>query len=376
MSWLLIPDELTLVLKLIVYGVGFAFIAGGVLLITVFSLIWKEKYLTLRAERRHADLQACIVYSGNDAWVREVIGDTIEWARLGGPRLRVNSHDHNPTPAELLFANTMMTTGQSKMLEAGKLVPQKPHFLDLLPLLDRAERVLVKGAPDAGKTTLLQHIAQRSRNITVIDPHFKPGVWPTGNIVGAGRDYVGIEAFLVELLGELNDRYKRRAAGDIDFEPITVIIDEFQSIRQECKNGGRILGILIRESRKVGFRLFIGSHSELVKPLGLEGQGDIRDGLLIVRLGIDQITKQRRVTLDAGNGEQECYIPPYGGEANHSLVPDLVLQSGGDDTDDRIATMILDGASNREIAQEIWDKPSLSGDNFYRVKALREQYGG
>jgi hypothetical protein len=357
-------------------AIGLSAIIGFCALVFIFYQWTKRE----RAKTRKMELDSRLIYSANnEAWFYEqirLLDGTIseELARLGGTRLRVNGHDHDPTPAELLYANTLMTTGQSKMLEAGKIVPQKPNYVDLLSMLDRAERVLIKGASDAGKTTLLQHIAQRSKNVTIIDPHYTPGIWPTDKIIGAGRDYTSIEDFLIGLVDEVNNRYKRRASGDTSFEPMTVIIDEFNSIKEETKAGGKILGMLIRESRKVGFRLFIGSHSELVKPLGLEGQGDIREGLFIVRLEIDQITKQRRATIDAGNGEQECYIPPYGNENNDNvIVPDLVLQSGSSSIDDRISAMILDGASNQEIAQEIWEKPNLSGDNFYKVKSLREE---
>jgi hypothetical protein len=41
----------------------------------------------------------------------------------------------------------------------------------------------------------------------------------------------------------------------------------------------------------------------------------------------------------------------------------------------KIVAMIQAGATDKEIARAVYDKPNLSGDNFYRVKALREDYG-
>lgn len=374
-----LPDETIENVSLII-TIG-AVILVVIILVLFFAMIW-QKYRIIRAHANREELQANLIESGSEIWVREVIKyngtKSIEYARLGGIRLRVNSHDHKPTESEILFATTQQTTGQTKLLASGPMsvvVPSTP--LDLLILLDRAERVLIKGASDAGKTELLRHVAQRSGGTFVIDPHFTPGVWPVtdNHIIGAGRNYPAIDEFLSRLMVELNNRYRRRAVGDTNFKPITLIVDEFQSIREECDQAGKILSTLIRESRKVGCRLFIGSHSELVKSLGLDGQGDIREGLLIVRLGFDQITRQRTCRVDDGNGERDCYFPPFGQhQATVQRTPDLVLSPAVTAKETKIIEMIQAGAADKEIAQEVFGKAYLSGDNFYKVKLLREQY--
>lgn len=374
---------------------AFAAVVGVLAAVIGAGMGW-EKWMTQRATRKEAEHKAAraehevnlVSVPNGDTWVREIIGyiengvkqTRTEYARLGGTRLRVNSHDHIPTESERLFASTLLTTGQTKMMTSGQILPQIAAPVDLLAQLDRAERVLVKGASDAGKTTLLQHVASRSNGVFIIDPHFAPGIWPVkdNRVIGAARNYPAIDTFLLQLLGEVNSRYARRAKGEMNFGQITLIIDEFQSIRAECDQAGKILSTLIRESRKVGFRLFIGSHSELVKPLGLEGQGDIRDGLLIVRLEIDQITKQRKVTMDAGHGEQDCYFPPFGAM---SVTPDLpefepednfVIQKRLTPRQLRIMDLLLENKSDNEIAAEIFQKPRLVGSHFYEVKEVRE----
>ena len=353
--------------------IGWA-VAASIIMAVVGSLcavglFAKQRYRFIRARADKAVLESSLIQSGGETWVKEHIAHqdgsiTVEYARLGGIRLRINSHDHNPTESERLYATTQITTGQTKMLAAGQIIPQLPAQVDLLPLLDRAERVLIKGASDAGKTTLLQHIANRSNGVFIIDPHYAPGIWPISEkrIVGAARNYPAIDRFLAQLIDQLNSRYERRAKGELNFEPITLIIDEFSSIRIECNEAGKILSTLVRESRKVGFRLFIGSHSELVKPLGLEGQGDVREGLLIVRLSIDQITRQRVCKVDAGSGETDCYFPPFGQQ--QLAIPDLVIQPN--DIKNQIKQMMDDNQPYHVISQAIWGDGKIG--SYYNRK--------
>lgn len=384
-------------------GLGLLAFAGvvGVIAAVIGAGMGWEKWGTVRAERKgveaetrrkeaeadKAQHEAGIVVSGGDAWVREIIKyiengieqTRTEYARLGGTRLRVNSHDHIPTESERLFASTLLTTGQTKMMTSGQILPQIAAPVDLLAQLDRAERVLVKGASDAGKTTLLQHVASRSSGVFIIDPHFAPGIWPVkdNRVIGAARNYPAIDTFLLQLLEEVNSRYARRAKGEMNFGQITLIIDEFQSIRAECDQAGKILSTLIRESRKVGFRLFIGSHSELVKPLGLEGQGDIRDGLLIVRLEIDQITKQRKVTMDAGHGEQDCYFPPFGQPAQlpaPAAMPDLVIRPTKEEQ--HLIELIQVGITSRkQLSESVWGKGKFGKFYNEKIDKILAKYG-
>src|SRR5574341_665610 len=347
-----------------------------------FSLIVREKRLIIQAQRHRAQLEATLIQSGGETWVKERIIKILpdgrkeisdEFARLGGYRLRVNSHDHKPTEVEILNATIQQSTAQTKMMVSGGPLAQlmPPHPLELLPLLDKAERVLIKGASDAGKTELLRHIVQRSSGVLVIDPHFAPGIWPIADnrVVGKARNYQEIDAFLHKLLAELNGRYQRRAAGETNFQQVTVIVDEFQSVREECKDAGKILSTLIRESRKVGFRLFIGSHSELVKPLGLEGQGDIRDGLLIVRLTIDQITKRRVCTVDFGNGEQECWFPPLQSSEPEIVLPDLVVRLSPEES--KVSELLAQGRSRSAIAREVFGDDG--GNQLKKVDKIIEK---
>lgn len=282
----------------------------------------------------------------------------------------------HPAAAAAWFALVGKARADSPVALLPAPQPASEQQLDLLPLLDNAERVLVKGASDAGKTTLLQHIASRSQGVVILDPHNKPGQWPDGTrIIGNGYNFAEVNSFMAWFKAEIEKRYKQRAANDESYPPLTIIIDEFMTIREECEETRQVLSKAIRECRKIKIRLFIGSHSELVKPLGLEGAGDVRDGLLIVRLDIDQLTRQRSATVDYGRGERACYFPPFGNPIQSlQVVPDLVLSPSVHTRETKIITLIQAGATDKEIAQEIFGKSYLSGDNFYKVKTLREQY--
>jgi hypothetical protein len=51
----------------------------------------------------------------------------------------------------------------------------------------------------------------------------------------------------------------------------------------------------------------LATHSDRAKPLGLEGEYDLKDGFAVVRLSI--VNGQRQAMLDTGNGEQPAVLP-------------------------------------------------------------------
>lgn len=362
-------------------GVLFGVVFGGLFL-------W-ERIKMLRANRIAAEKDAHVmtVVTEGQVFIRDTNHKAVWRAAHLDPRLYANGHYTEPTDYERM-AWQVVNAPQQQVIngQAAALLPATTRSVELLPLLDRSERVLVKGASDAGKTTLFQHIASRSNGVVIVDPHFAPGIWPeNARIIGAGRNFGEISQFLDWLEVEMDSRYKRRAKGETNFQLLTVIIDEFMSIAAECDNAGKVISAMIRESRKVGFRLFVGSHSELVKPLGLEGAGDVREGLLIVRLYYSQIRQDRRQTVDFGNdeGEVPCTFPPFSGSVASGepvalpesifVQPDMVLNGKLTERQMRIAEMIQDGATNDEIAHEIFGKPRLAGAHFYEVRDLRNK---
>lgn len=383
-------------------GLGLLALAGvvGVLAAVIGAGMGWEKWGTARAERigkeadarrkeaeaTKAEHEANIVVSGGDAWVREfieyiengILKTRTEYARLGGTRLRVNSHDHIPTESERLFASTLLTTGQTKMMTSGQILPQLPPAVDLLAILDDSERVLFEGPPDAGKTTLCLHVASRSQNVIIVDPHNEPGKWPgNAKIIGGGRNFVQIQKFVDWMIEELDRRAKMADSGNKEFTPITIIIDELPTLILNCgKEVSRSLAMMIIESRKFKFRIFIGAQSKLLKLLGLEGMGDVRKGLVMVHLGYDQITKQRVSKVDVGSGEQACYFPPFGAM---SVTPDLVLSANevieAVGIDAQIIEMFQQHLPYKDISEAVWGEGKYG--KFYndKIDKILARYG-
>jgi hypothetical protein len=181
-----------------------------------------------------------------------------------------------------------------------------------LPILDKAQRVLIKAASDGGKTTLLRHIADRRQgSVLVLDSQSSPGKWPDKcKVIGTGSDHAAISVALDNLIEMMVKRYREIGEGLVregEHPRLTIIIDEWMAIVDQCQNATDVIRRLLTESRKAAFSVFIGSHSERVRSLGLDGRGDLRDGFLIVR--IDNEAGQRVCTYDYGLGERPCQLP-------------------------------------------------------------------
>jgi hypothetical protein len=253
-----------------------------------------------------------------------------------------------------------------RSIENGQpaLLPE-PH-INLMPILERAERVLVKGPSDSGKTTLFQNVAVRAQNVIVIDPHFAPGIWPEHcRIVGAGRNHAEISSFLAWLSTELDRRYKLRANGDESYPILTVIIDEWMSVATRCDNATAVITEMITESRKSKIRLFIGTHSDQVEALGIRGNGKLREGLLTVRLYFDQITRERSATFDYGRGERPCIVPtnaPILIDERMNIFelpkfePEFVTVSNADMQDAKFVELVKNGQSRNNAANEAYGR--------------------
>jgi hypothetical protein len=146
---------------------------------------------------------------------------------------------------------------------------------DLLSHLDREQAILVHGAKDTGKTTLLKHLMVRRPSCLILDPHGAPGKWPNCLMIGAGRDYEAIGDALAGLTDLMNARYREIGAGLVregEHEKVTLLIDEYRGIVQNVSKSGKAITTLLTEARKVQIDMVLVSHSRLVKALGLAGR--------------------------------------------------------------------------------------------------------
>lgn len=143
-----------------------------------------------------------------------------------------------------------------------------------LSVIAKADNVLVVGNKGSGKSTLLNAlITQRIKGeaVVVFDPHYTPGAWTGAKVIGAGRDYEGIEQYLTGALRMLSERYAHRANSSTPFGRITFCGDEYRSISLQVPSAGSSLMALMTEGRKVRMCVLAASHNDTVASLGCKG---------------------------------------------------------------------------------------------------------
>jgi hypothetical protein len=161
-----------------------------------------------------------------------------------------------------------------------------PEFSDIRKALSKPH-MLILGETGAGKSTLVKYlVSQSSASAIVLDPHASANDWKGMTVIGAGREYQEIGEEVNRLVKLMDDRYKARKKGQLNFVPLLVIIDEFPAIAAALgKSFTEAILLLVREARKIGIKLIILSIGSEVKSLGIEGQGSIRECFAIVSLG-------------------------------------------------------------------------------------------
>lgn len=185
----------------------------------------------------------------------------------------------------------------------------------LLEELIDAKRILLIGNPDSGKTTLLQHIVNRRENCIVFDPKVpdRSDKWLSATEVAGQRgDYEAIEERLQQLVGIMKD-------GGFGYE-VTIILDEFWTLRTERQAISKLAFKLITLGRESMMNVIIGSHTERVRGLGIEGEGDLKDAFdAVVRLAYNKKTGERSATVDLGAGHVDAEHPGPFSHGKHRL---------------------------------------------------------
>jgi hypothetical protein len=254
----------------------------------------------------------------------------------------------------------------------------------LLAALDSVQRCLIVGASDSGKTTLLQWLVSRklhTSRVIVIDPHAYPKKWPGGCVVvGTGRDYIKIDQALAALVRLMTKRYDEIGKGtvaEMSHPPVTILIDEWRAIVFNIKTASEAIKALLTESRKAAFSVFVATHSDRAKPLGLEGEYDLKDGFAVVRL--TNVNDQRHATLDTGNGEIPAILPgmfvgsiPQVVDIDSLTFTENDFESRPTVTEAHILQLHKDGVSFNEIARQMWG--NTGGKQTEKIKQVIAQF--
>ena len=248
--------------------------------------------------------------------------------------------------------------------------------VNLLDVIGHEQRVLIKGVSNAGKTNLLQWIASRKQGkVLVIDPHSSPNKWGGCQVVGLGSNHSEIEIALDKLIALMIERYRDIAAGTVQegqHSKLTIIIDEWMSIAYECQNAKEAMVRLLTESRKAAFSIYIGSHSDRVASLGLDGKGDLRDGFCLVRLYL--ANGERSATIDYGNGEQAALLPGLFSGPRLESDGFINLEVEPTPQEARILQLHKQGESKRNICEQVFGY--VSSNKYPEIDAVVSKFNG
>jgi hypothetical protein len=360
-----------------VYAVALALVVAVVAFLVFFVLSIRERVLTKQANRRLVQREAdvlTVVNNEHGVFVREMNPRAV-WR-----------------PLHLEASSVEMTAWQTwtlrnrpnaiKEMETQLLPP--PAQVDLMAALDNVQRGLIVGASDAGKTTLLQWVVARrlqTSKVIVIDPHGWPGKWPGDCvIVGTGRDYGKIDNALDALVRLMTKRYDEIGKGlvaEMSHDRITILIDEWRAIVGNVgKPASEAIKALLTESRKAAFSVFVASHSDRAKPLGLEGEYDLKDGFAVVKLSL--VNGQRVATIDTGDGPIPATLPgPFRGSVPQVLGGDefINLEVEPSPTEAYILNLKAEGLSNREVSQAVWGEGKYGQFYNQKIEAIVSKYG-
>lgn len=403
MAAIMIPDVVRGSLALVLRTVSIAIPTACVIFLAYFLISAVERVLTRRAERKNIEHESAIRFlsapGDHQAWIHQADG-TIR--NLSLDARWIIRDDYAPSPGELqawhVYRHSLRAPAPSPN-GAPMLMEAQPPTIDILTALQRTPRALIVGASNTGKSTMLRWLARSASQdgqVIVLDPHSPVDAWPPGcTVIGTGSRHDLIERALDELVHLMIQRYKQIGRGEMpegSHSRVTIIVDEWMSIAEQTRNAKSTLVRLLTESRKAAFSVYIGSHSDRVRSLGLDGRGDLRRGFEIYHLDINMHSGERHAWLEVDGQRTPLALPgayPAGHGRGHvrsnghdnvrpsqALEPLRTLEEIGPDgflppapgsEAARVCQMYLEGHSLREITEAVWNNHG----QFYNDKARR-----
>lgn len=349
----------------------------------------KEQLLLAQAHktRQQSDFIITAAPAGSQVYLSNLIDDVTKPLHLN-PALWVNGSPGQISVDELqrwAAFNALHATARRPELAAPE--PAAPAVSPLLPVLASAQRLLLVGASDSGKSTLLKHLITarlQTGQVIVIDPH-SPSKILGVDVIGAGRDYVAIGQALASLVYLMTERYSQIARGEVatgQHDRLTVIIDEWTGIARNIKDAGELLAQLLVESRKAQIHMVVATHSDNVKTLGIDGEGQLRASFTVCRL-FGGNGQPRRAFIDpttklGPNGEKlepvEYSLPgPFEGYPRAGAGQVISsLPAAPTSEEYKVIDLLRQGASSYAICKELgWTR----GESAYRrIEAIQQQF--
>lgn len=309
--------------------------------------------------------------------------------------------------------NHVLVTGNYHLLPPPKIErPQPPLSLpaprgeveqgETLPRFT-VGHVLIAGETGSGKSSAMRAILQHRQRVVVLDPHAAPGAWGDAQVIGGGREFESIGAYMAQMEEMLDERYIAHAMGEDSFDPLTVAVDEMPAIVAELGDARvNAWRKWVREGRKVGLFLVIATQSTRVRTLGIEGEGDVLENfacmLVLGRLAkstysdIEEMQQGMAVMRTTGGRRvvRVPHIPMLGSGPDPGPGPRTNGKGNGNgsahqpiDTPHGVVTpaqvaQILhlkrQGLPNSRIETRVFNQENPGGAAYHKVKAVLDVY--
>ncbi len=270
-----------------------------------------------------------------------------------------------------------------------QLPSQAESSLDLLTIFTQpTQSYAIIAGQQVGKTFQARRIAQHWLSTgckpIVIGPKWDQGEWEGCALFGGEYNLQQVSRGMQIVKRLAEDRHSNKNLSHKQHAIQPIFFDDWTAIRAKLEKEAEefiidattlyasvniILYFIIHLDTanawgvgKVGAALHQNFYKLFIEP-GMNQNGLIDRGLNVGYVLYPGQSKRdrKRVTLFNGTGSQ-------------LLLPDLVLQPSVNNRETKIIALIQAGATDKEIAQEIFEKSYLSGDNFYKVKELREKF--
>ena len=162
--------------------------------------------------------------------------------------------------------------GMAVNLPAGTAPPTGEAQPLNLAALANTVLLIIWGTQGGGKTTIAKLIAQyresHGHTITIADPHGSTQEWGTWRVIGSGRNYKQINAYLQDFDDLITKDYQRYSEGKRDFSYSTLLVDEFTQWADRCNHSASFVKSACSDLRKLRRCVILITHSDTITGLG------------------------------------------------------------------------------------------------------------
>lgn len=189
-------------------------------------------------------------------------------------------------------------------------------MVDVIQEVCRFKRVVVIGSTDAGKTTLLKHLAvaksPQAETIIALD-RYLDNEWPILDnlIVCNGDDDDKVKLILSMILTIMKKRNEQPSGTQ--FKPLVLIIEELGTISGIIQENPEFRNWIYNRSRRLEVHFIFILHGTTNAALGSRGDREFLRGIeLAVHIDLDVQTQERTAQVEWGFGTKKftaCKLP-------------------------------------------------------------------